>query len=83
MQKIKKSLNLLKTLDIHLKKMYNIRELKEVKRIDLIKKELKNKYPNCRIKLEILMKTSKSIIYHYIINSKQERRYKNENSRSY
>lgn len=39
--------------------------------MDLIKKELKNKYPNCRIKLEILLKTPKTIIYHYIINSKQ------------
>ena len=39
--------------------------------MDLIKKELKNKYPNCRIKLEILLKTPKTIIYHYIINSEQ------------
>ena len=39
--------------------------------MDLIKKELKNKYPNCRIKLELSMKTPKTIIYHYIINSKQ------------
>lgn len=36
--------------------------------MDLIKKKLKNKYPNCRIKLEVIFKT---IIYHYIINSKQ------------
>lgn len=42
MQKIKKSLNLLKTLDIYPRKIYNIRELKEVKKMDLIKKELKN-----------------------------------------
>lgn len=39
--------------------------------MDLIKKELKNKYPNCRIKLEIILKTQKTIIYRYIINSKQ------------
>lgn len=39
--------------------------------MDLIKKELKNKYPNCRIKLELSLKTPKTIIYHYIINSHQ------------
>lgn len=39
--------------------------------MDLIKKELKNKYPNCRIKLEVIFKTPKTIIYRYIINSKQ------------
>lgn len=37
--------------------------------MDLIKKELKNKYPNCRIKLELCLKTPKTVIYHYIINS--------------
>nr|DAS58849.1 MAG TPA: hypothetical protein [Caudoviricetes sp.] len=37
--------------------------------MDLIKKELKNKYPNCRIKLEIILKTPQTVIYHYIINS--------------
>ena len=39
--------------------------------MDLIKKELKNKYPNCRIKLEVIFKTPKTVIYRYIINSKQ------------
>ena len=39
--------------------------------MDLIKKELKNKYPNCRVKLELSLKTPKTTIYHYIINSKQ------------
>lgn len=39
--------------------------------MDLIKKELKNKYPDCRIKLELSLKTPKTVIYHYIINSKQ------------
>ena len=39
--------------------------------MDLIKKELKNRYPNCRIKLELSLKTPKTIIYHYIINSSQ------------
>lgn len=39
--------------------------------MDLIKKELKNKYPDCRIKLELSLKTPKTIIYHYIINSEQ------------
>ena len=39
--------------------------------MDLIKKELKNKYPDCRVKLEVILKTPKTVIYHYIINSKQ------------
>ena len=39
--------------------------------MDLIKKELKNKYPNCRIKLELSLKTPKTVIYRYIINSNQ------------
>ena len=39
--------------------------------MDLIKKELKNKYPNCRIKLELSLKTPKTVIYNYIINSNQ------------
>lgn len=39
--------------------------------MDLIKKELKNRYPNCRVKLEVILKTTQTIIYHYIINSSQ------------
>lgn len=39
--------------------------------MDLIKKELKNRYPNCRIKLELSLKTPKTVIYRYIINSSQ------------
>lgn len=39
--------------------------------MDLIKKELKNKYPNCRIKLELSLKTPQTIIYKYVINSNQ------------
>ena len=39
--------------------------------MELIKKELKNRYPNCRIKLELSLKTPKTVIYRYIINSSQ------------
>lgn len=39
--------------------------------MDLIKKKLKNKYPNCRVKLEVILKTPQTIIYHYVINSSQ------------
>lgn len=39
--------------------------------MDLIKKELKNKYPNCRVKLEVILKTPQAIIYKYVINSNQ------------
>lgn len=39
--------------------------------MDLIKKELKNRYPDCRIKLELSLKTPRTVIYRYIINSSQ------------
>lgn len=39
--------------------------------MDLIKKELKNRYPNCRVKLEVILKTPQTIIYKYVINSSQ------------
>lgn len=39
--------------------------------MEKIKKELKEIYPNCRIKLEVVMKSNETTMYNYVINSRQ------------